>query len=57
MIYNFEDIVVVPFIINQDNFIKLKQESENLHDELSLMIQWDRDYKLNKIIKNKKEDN
>lgn len=55
-IYEFKSIEVNSFDVNEDIFVKSKQLNENPNDELSLMIQWDRDYKLNKIIKKKKED-
>lgn len=55
-IYDFKSIEVHFFDKNKDIFVKSKQLTENPNDELSLMIQWDRDYKLDKIIKNKKED-
>lgn len=55
-IYEFKSIEVNSYDINEDIFVKSKQLNENPNDELSLMIQWERDYKLDDILKKKKED-
>lgn len=55
-IYEFDSIEVNSYDINEDIFVKSKQLNENPNDELSLMIQWERDYKLDNILKKKKED-